>query len=209
MNKIQLLLDNPNSWMVPYAREFQKKLLENGHDTSILHTHDVEEGDVLILLSCEKKFLQLNKNKYNLIVHESDLPKGKGWSPLTHQILSGKNKIPITLFEADHTFDGGNIYYKDIIELNGTELIDEIRKKQAEMTFNLINRFLEENNIVGKKQTGYETYYKKRTPKDSKLDINDSIINQFNLLRVVDNDRYPAYFEHQGYKYIIKVYRDE
>lgn len=169
----------------------------------------MEEGDVLILLSCEKKFHQLKKNKYNLIVHESDLPKGKGWSPLTHQILSGENKIPITLFEADDTFDGGNVYFKDIIELNGTELIDEIRKKQADITFKLINRFLDENNKTGKCQVGHETFYKKRTPKDSKIDVNDSIVNQFNLLRVVDNERYPAYFEHRGYKYIIKIYRDE
>lgn len=207
--KVQLLIDNPNSWMVPYAKEFKQMLVEDGHDTSILHTHDVEEGDILILLSCEKKFIKLEKNKFNLIVHESDLPKGKGWSPLTHQILAGENKIPITLFEADDSFDGGSVYFKDTIKLNGTELIDEIRSKQAEITFKLIKRFLDENNKVSKSQTGNETFYKKRTPKDSKLNINYSIKKQFNLLRVVDNDRYPAYFEYEGLKYIIKVYKDE
>jgi len=35
----------------------------------------------------------LKNNKYNIVVHESDLPKGKGWVPLFWQILEGKNEI--------------------------------------------------------------------------------------------------------------------
>jgi len=38
----------------------------------------------------------LSRFKHNLVVHESDLPQGKGWSPLTWQILEGKNRIPVT-----------------------------------------------------------------------------------------------------------------
>ena len=35
----------------------------------------------------EKKVLKKFKN--NLVIHASDLPKGKGWSPLSWQILKG------------------------------------------------------------------------------------------------------------------------
>ena len=76
----------------------------------LINSHeDVESGDVLCLLSCEKKFNKLNLNKYNLVVHESDLPEGKGWSPLTWQVIEGKRNIPITLFEANSLIDSGNI----------------------------------------------------------------------------------------------------
>ena len=55
------------------------------------------------------------------------------------------------------------------------------------------------------KQTGKESFYRRRKPEDSKLDVDKSIKEQFNLLRTVDNDRYPAYFEMFGRKYIIKI----
>ena len=54
-------------------------------------------------------------------------------------------------------------------------------------------------------QEGAESFYKGRKPEDSQLDFNKTIAEQFNLLRVVDNDKYPAFFEHQGEKYFLKI----
>ena len=41
---------------------------------------------------------------------------------------------------------------------------------------------------------GKATYFKKRTPEDSKININKSLKSQFNLLRVCDEKNYPAFF---------------
>ena len=49
------------------------------------------------------------------------------------------------------------------------------------------------------------TYYPKRTPEDSKLDLNKSIKDQFNILRVSDPARYPAYIINKGYRYEINI----
>jgi hypothetical protein len=54
-------------------------------------------------------------------------------------------------------------------------------------------------------QTGEPSFYKKRTPGDSRLDPQKSLAEQFNLLRVVDNDRYPAFFEWNGRRYNLKI----
>jgi methionyl-tRNA formyltransferase len=71
---IQILCDNPNSWIIPYALQL-KSILIKQHEVIFTHNHgDVIAGDVLMLLSCEKLFKQLNLNKHNLVVHESDLP---------------------------------------------------------------------------------------------------------------------------------------
>ena len=59
---------------------------------------------------CKKKILKKFRN--NLVVHASDLPNGKGWSPLTWQILNGKKKIHISLIEAEEKVDSGKIYMK-------------------------------------------------------------------------------------------------
>ena len=53
------------------------------------------------------------------------------------------------------------------------------------------------------------TFYRKRTPSDSCLDINKSINEQFNLLRVVDNERYPAFFKKNNIKYVVKIYKEK
>ena len=56
-----------------------------------------------------------------------------------------------------------------------------------------------------KKQEGVESFYPKRGPKDSELDVNKTIKEQFNLLRTTDNKAYPAFFEMKGETYILKI----
>ncbi|WP_421775361.1 formyltransferase family protein [Gracilimonas sp.] len=208
---IQILVDNTNSWIIPYANELIKQLENKGHEVYLIHSHDdVKEGDILCLLSCERIFKELHLNKHNLVVHESDLPKGKGWSPLTWQILEGKDKIPITLFEASKEVDAGDIYAKEYIHLEGHELLDEIKHLQGLKTKKMIIDFVETYpNLDAYQQEGESTFYPRRKPIDSELDIDKSIKEQFNLLRVSDNERYPAYFELNGKKYLIKIYKDE
>jgi|TARA_B110000263_G_C15305468_1_gene510130 methionyl-tRNA formyltransferase len=209
--KIQLLVDNKTSWIIPYVKSFKKKLIKKGFSSNLIHEHkNVISGDILVLLSCERIFKNLKLNRYNLVIHESNLPHGKGWSPLTYQVLEGKNKIPITLFEASTNIDTGGYYYKDEIFLHGNELISEIREKQAKKTFLLLEKFIYDyKKVVKMNQKGISTFYKKRTLNDSQLNENNSIVKNFNLLRVVDNEKYPAFFRHKGCKYIIKIYKDE
>ena len=61
--------------------------------------------------------------------------------------------------------------------------------------------------MVGVPQKGKETFYPRRKQKDNELNINKSILEQFNLLRVVDNKRYPAHFYVDNQKYILKIYK--
>lgn len=208
---IQILVDNPNSWLIPYAKKLNKNLIQFGHESSLIFKHDqVKKGDILCLLACEKIFEKLDLNKHNLVVHESDLPEGKGWSPLTWQILEGKNKIPVTLFEAEAELDAGTIYGQKIIELAGTELLPEIKHKQGLATLDLILDFVEKfPNNKGKDQEGESSFYPKRTPKDSELDPFKTIADQFELMRVCDNERYPAYFNFRNKKYTIKIFEND
>lgn len=129
-------------------------------------------------------------------------------SPLTWQILDGKNTIPITLFEAAEKVDSGKIYLQDYIKFEGHELVNDLRRAQGNKTIKLAKKFVDNfGKTKGKKQVGKSSFYPRRTLKDSQLDINKSIKSQFNLLRVVDNKRYPAYFNYQGFDYILKVYK--
>ena len=115
--KVQILIDNNDSWMWDFIKILKKDILKLNYTCNILKSaNKVEKGEILILLSCNKIFNNLNLNKYNLVVHESDLPKGRGFSPVSWQIILGQNTIPICLFEADKSVDCGRIYFKDVIK---------------------------------------------------------------------------------------------
>jgi len=207
------VLTSKSSWFLPYAKKFVELLNNKNYEAKLFFEHKKigKSFEIVFILSylriIEKAYLA--KHKHNLVVHESDLPEGRGWAPLFWQILEGKNKIPVVLFEASESADDGDIYIKDYISLKGTELHDEIREKQAVKTTELCLRFLEKiTYLVPVKQKGTPTFYKRRTPKDSRLDTNKSIMEQFNLLRTVNNQGYPAYFHHKNSRYILKIFRE-
>lgn len=204
-----LILTDEKSWINPHVADWSK-LLEGRYEINFSHNHLDEQysREITLILSYSKIIKQndLDLSKHNLVVHESDLPKGKGMSPLTWQVLEGAHSIPICLFEAHESLDSGNIYFKDVIELEGHELVDELRVKQGKKTFELIERFLEKYpEIEGVAQSGESTFYKRRGPADSELDVNKTIEEQFNLLRVCDNQKYPAFFRSHGQKYKIMI----
>ena len=111
------------------------------------------------------------------------------------------------MFEASNGVDGGDIYLVDELELTGFELNDELRKKQANKIIDMCISFVTnyEEYKISRKQSGHETFYAKRGPNDSRLNIHKSIKEQFNLLRIVNNEEYPAFFEVDGRKYLLKI----
>ncbi len=211
--KITLMVDMPDSFYLSYIHGFLEKLRALGHDVVYINDSKyIRPGDCLFLLGCRSILSkeQLKLNKYNLVIHPSKLPEGKGSAALIWKILEGENELYLTLFEANEKIDSGDIYYQEKIMLEGHELSDEIRYKQAMKAFDIIVKFIDSYpNIHCKKQEGKSTFYPRRTPKDSELNINKTIHEQFNLLRVVDNERYPAFFKYKGHIYIIKIYKKE
>ncbi len=176
----------------------------------IHHPADLAPGDVCLLLSCGRLLCaeQLALHRHNLVVHESALPQGQGWSPMTWQILEGASEIPITLFEATAELDAGPIYLQNTIDLQGTELVQEWRALQAKATLVLCLDWLDRYAEVleqARPQHSEASHYRRRRPSDSKLDPQRSLAEQLNVLRVVDNQHYPAFVELRGRRYELQI----
>ncbi|MGL5253583.1 MAG: formyltransferase family protein [Brevinema sp.] len=208
------ILTDKKSWFNKYNIILQENLIAQGHTVQIIYNkQDLPCGDVAFFLSYFEivgpKYLARNKN--NIVIHQSDLPKGKGWSPASWLILEGATTIPLTLFEAVVKCDAGDIYFKDYIHLNGSELIKEwqdlLAKKMIDMALEFIINY---NTYIQKpqKQTGDDSFYSRRSPSDSELDINKTIDEQFNLMRIADNDMYPLYFIKNNQKYILHISKE-
>ena len=201
------ILTSPNQWFENYAIELSKRL---GKIPLYTNHFDIKEAyDILFILSYHKIIepVLLDKNRHNIVVHESDLPQGKGWAPLFWQILEGKQEITFSMFEAATGIDSGDIYLQRSLKLTGYELNAELRSKQAELTFKLCAEILDNLHLLQqpKKQICESSLYRKRTPDNSRLDLSKSIGEQFNLLRISSNEDYPAFFEIDSHRYILKV----
>lgn len=210
--KITILTDNERSWFIPYGNELCERLNLLGHKVRYVHRiNDIFEGDICFVLSCTrilgKEYLRLNR--HNIVIHASDLPHGKGFSPLQWQILEGKNDITLTLFEAVEKLDAGPYYLKSMIHFDGTELYGELRRvlgeKIIEMAVYYVSNY---DSLVPVHQTGKETIYPKRTIKDDELDIDKSLRELFNHFRIADNKNYPVFFRYREKKYFLKIYQE-
>ena len=211
MTKFSILLDKKNPWLEPFVNNF----LNHHKSISINLTFSLSEAvksDVCFVLGYTR-IIDLKKIPQQTrfyIIHESSLPQGKGFSPLIWQILEGKNKIKICLIEMREDVDSGPIILQDTISLNGSELYEEIREKQAYFTLNLVKEFIMSKNLPKPQaQKGKESFYKRRSKEDSELDINKTIKEQFNKLRVGNNDDWPSFFYFKGHKYLLKIVKDE
>ncbi len=211
---IQILIDNPTSWMVPYAEAWVHEWRNTHVHARLVHkVEHIVKGDLLFLMSCEQKFTETHLNTHNVVIHASALPKGRGWSPLTWQVLEGKNEITVSAIEATAEIDAGPVLATEVLKTEPHQLIEELRDELCSVMRQLADRLIDMYpNISLTPQKGEPTYFRKRSAADSRLDVHKSIADQFALLRVVDNERYPAWFELNGHTYTLKiekVHRDE
>jgi methionyl-tRNA formyltransferase len=194
----------------PYLRGW---IAEHGerHHISLLHRADeVTEGEFLFLISCAEIIPSDLRARFRhaLVIHASDLPKGRGWSPHIWSILRGDDHLTVSLLVADDPPDSGAIFARETVPLKGTELYDEVHRKLFEAELRLMTWALDHCDCaVPTAQTGAPTYWRRRTPADSRVAPEASFAEAFDLLRVADPERYPAFLEHRGQHYLIRLER--
>jgi methionyl-tRNA formyltransferase len=156
---------------------------------------DVGQGDFLFLISCHQIVPKVVRNRFRhtLVVHASALPEGRGMSPQVWQVVNGASKLTVTLLNAEDELDSGDIWHQIDFPLAGTELT-------------LLTWALGEcDRNVPRRQVGEPTYFRRRTPADSAIDPHRPLAEFFDLLRIADPNRYPAFFTYRGCTYRIRI----
>lgn len=205
---ISVVVDT-RGWFDEHAIALVEALAGRGHRAHfVTHYADVPAGDIAFYLSCTRLTPgeMLDRNALNLVVHASDLPRGRGFSPLVWQVLEGMNEIPLTMITMTEQADAGDIVMKRRIMFEGHELNDEMRDRMGRAIMAMCLDLLDQHEPLGlQPQRGEPSWYRKRGPQDSRLDPDISIADQFDLLRVVDNERYPAFFDLRGHRYALSI----
>lgn len=209
------IVTSRGSWKLDCLSELTRHWTANGHSVSTVYeAQEVPKGDFLFILGCT--FILppeiLSRNKHNLVVHESELPKGRGWTPIAWLVEGGSDRIPLTMIEAERRVDAGPVYQRSEVVLEGHELVDEIRALVMQEIIEMCKRFVEhceELVSMARDQEGEATYFPRRNRESSRLNPDMTIAEQFDKLRIVDNQNYPAFFDFRGRRYALKIEKVE
>ncbi len=199
-----------NRWLTQWVGKHR-----NAHAVRILRDKaDCREGDILFLVSCTQLVEPdvLGRYRHAFVLHASDLPKGRGWSPHIWTILEGGTCITVSLLDAADSVDTGAIWAKRKFQVPKDALYDEINAALFDIEVALMDealRLVAAGEMPESQPESGATYYRKRRPEDSELDVASSIAEQFDKLRVADPERYPAYFKIHGCTYIVRIEKAE
>ena len=126
-----------------------------------------------------------------VIFHMTDLPYGRGGSPLQNLIARGISETKISALRCVEEMDAGPIYLKNPLSLHGSA--EEIFLRAAEVIEDMIVEILNEQPEPVPQQ-GEPTVFKRRKPEQSNLAGVTTLEEAFDLIRMLDADGYPHAF---------------
>lgn len=134
-----------------------------------------------------------------VIFHMTDLPYGRGGSPLQNLIVRGIRETKLTALRCVAVLDAGPIYMKRPLSLFGTA--EEILLRAATLTEEMIECIVCEQPKP-LEQTGEATKFLRRTPQEGNLACLDDLEKVFDYIRMLDADGYPpAFIEMEHFRF--------
>ncbi len=125
--------------------------------------------------------------------HETDLPYGRGGSPIQNLIVHGHQHTVISAIRMEKGLDTGPIYLKRKLNLHGSA--QEIFERTARITAAMI-KTITSKEPTPQPQTGAPTIFKRRAPEQSDLaSLPSPTLKQvYDLIRMLDAATYPKAF---------------
>jgi methionyl-tRNA formyltransferase len=110
------------------------------------------------------------------------------------------------MFEATEEPDAGSVILRDILRLDGSELIEEIWDKRWQTERSMILRYLSApSDYPGEIQSGEQSWYRRRTAEDDILSVDQTLAQLFTHMRIASNQYWPARFRLHNKEYVIRV----
>lgn len=123
-----------------------------------------------------------------VIFHMTDLPYGRGGSPLQNLIVRGHDSTMITALRCVAAMDAGPVYLKRPLSLGGTA--EEILVRAGDIIEGMILDILE-LNPAPRPQTGEPVLFRRRSPEDGEVSNLVDLASLYDHIRMLDADGYP------------------
>jgi len=136
--------------------------------------------------------LRITDNYECVCFHMTDLPYGRGGSPLQNLIARGHKETKLTAFRMVQVLDGGPVYLKQTLSLNGSTA-EEIYMRASALSCKMIMQILDEG-IEPQEQLGEVVEFARRTPEQSALPVTANLDIIYDHIRMLDAEGYPHAF---------------
>lgn len=125
--------------------------------------------------------------------HETDLPYGRGGSPIQNLIEQGHKKTMVCAIRMEKGLDTGPVYLKRKLSLHGSA--QEIFERTSQIVSAMI-KIIIEKEPTPQPQTGVSTIFKRRSPEQSDLASSplSTLEKVYDLIRMLDAETYPKAF---------------
>jgi methionyl-tRNA formyltransferase len=123
--------------------------------------------------------------------HMTDLPYGRGGSPLQNLVVRGHGSTKLTALRMTATVDGGPVYAKRDLDLHGTA--EEVYVRTTYLAAEMIRTFLD-TDPQPVAQEGEVVAFARRTPSESELPGNLTLPALHDFIRMLDAEGYPHAF---------------
>lgn len=132
-------------------------------------------------------------NNFNCVIfHMTDLPFGRGGSPLQNLIERGIYKTKISALRCVKELDAGDIYIKRDFDISYGSA-QEIYVRAGEIVSDMIDEMIKTNpNPIP--QNGEIVEFKRRKPEDSNIENLKDINKIYDYIRMLDAEGYPKAF---------------
>lgn len=129
--------------------------------------------------------------------HMTDVPYGRGGSPLQNLILAGHEQTMLTALRMVKEIDAGPVYTKRTLSLDGSA--EEIYIRAGWLSGEIM-KWMIEHNPQPVPQQGEPVLFKRRKPDQSVLRNHGSLKDIHDFIRMLDAEGYPkAFLDHGDY----------
>lgn len=126
-----------------------------------------------------------------VVFHMTDLPFGRGGSPLQNLIVRGYQNTVISALQVRKGIDTGPVYMKRPLSLSGSA--EQIFMQAGHEMLMMIDEIVA-TNPEPIEQQGKITHFARRTPKESNLQTVRDLRSLYDQIRMVDAPGYPKAF---------------
>ncbi|WP_222433758.1 hypothetical protein [Pistricoccus aurantiacus] len=129
----------------------------------------------------------------------TDVPYGRGGSPLQNLIKAGHRETKLSALRMVDEMDAGPVYTKRPLSLAGRA--EDIYQRAGKLSVDII-RWMIATQPAPVAQQGDVVTFKRRTPAQSELPREAGLDELYDHIRMLDAPTYPhAFIERDGYRY--------
>ena len=129
-----------------------------------------------------------------VVFHMTDLPYGRGGSPLQNLIVRGHSKTKISALRVEEGLDTGDVYMKADLKLAG--VAQEIYSRASEIIFTKMIPEIIRKEPKPIKQKGEVVVFSRRRPEEGSIQNLPNLKTVYDFIRMLDAEGYPkAYLE--------------